>query len=153
MLNFWAGPGKPRVKATLLMILCVAMPKAHTLVPSPPLSFWVPLHCSTNTLLSPLGVKQPTHLQCLPCKETIYSSRAAQTPRVQRYRRCHVNFVAYGVIFPPKATKRKFKNDSEAIKGGPLGLCNQGSQHDLFSLQKDRSKYKLFSTCGLATFA
>lgn len=32
MLNFRAGPGKPRVKATLLMILCVAMPKAHTLV-------------------------------------------------------------------------------------------------------------------------
>lgn len=48
--------------------------------------------------------------------------------------------------------KEEVQTNSEAAKGGPLGLGNQESQQDLFSSQEDISKYKFFSTCDLVPF-
>lgn len=44
--------------------------------------------------------------------------------------------------------KEEVQTNSEAVKGGPLGLSNQESQQDLFSFREEISKYTLFSTCG-----
>jgi hypothetical protein len=43
--------------------------------------------------------------------------------------------MAHGAKFPPRATNRKLRN-SEAVKGGPLGLSNQEKLKFVFISRK-----------------
>ena len=56
--------------------------------------------------------------------------------------------MANSVKFPP-SHKEEVQTNSEAIKGGPLGISNQESQQDLFLFHEEISKDKFFSTCDL----
>lgn len=43
--------------------------------------------------------------------------------------------------------KEEVPTNSDAIKGGPLGISNQECQQDLFLFHEKISKNKFFSTC------
>lgn len=48
--------------------------------------------------------------------------------------------------------KEEVQTNSDAIKGGPLGISNQESQQDLFLSHEEISKDKFFSTCDFVLF-
>ena len=48
--------------------------------------------------------------------------------------------------------KEEVQTNSDAIKGGPLGISNQASQQDLFLFHEKISKDKFFSTCDFVLF-
>ena len=81
-------------------------------------------------------------------QQTVKPQQLPSRPRCQGPRRCHINFMANSVKFPP-SHKEEVQTNSEAIKGGPLGISNQESQQDLFLFHEEISKDKFFSTCDL----
>lgn len=125
-LNFWAGagPGKSGVTATPLGMPMYGYawgpcPERPTL--SPPLSSWVPCTTSTSTLLLTPGDRQPSHLQIPFLRGDSWRLKSRPHTKSAKYHTCHINFVAYGVIFPPKATKRKFRKKLSGCKERTIG--------------------------------